>query len=418
MSKEMKVQENELVESFSPTLLSVLTGISEHKLEVRDRWSIAINSCMMSVAKTVTLFISSRIRSSATNRFQSLVHDIFRREEYIDTIRNDLYLQDVFLLGYCHAMDTIISLTEDDIKLNNDSTINSVLKTYKLVAPTLSVLEQSFEINHSELSTLLSVSPSALTNFMNKVGKYNLFDSRQVGRNRYYTIASPNGIRALKIAKSINRPSIDSYSQFLSTLLETLYEVGQNDGLKEDYVFERCGALLQQYSTTPAKCREQIKALTSLLTAERIPMSILMKYYERNARKVIIFTCEIEAEKHALETIRFNLRRGASYQWFVMTEEKTNSIDEIHNQFLSLDEDGKYRDYLSDKIASSELQFSLISKSDKDRLLGDFEDVVIFDKKRAFMCKDPTIDNNSNYIAMPSNDMNQLIDYASPTCTA
>ena len=77
---------------------------------VEMRWEKTIGSIFSSLKKTVSHFFVSRVKSDEVNQVQSSIRRLFMKSDYEEKIRVDAELQNVFLLGYCQAVEHMIDL--------------------------------------------------------------------------------------------------------------------------------------------------------------------------------------------------------------------------------------------------------------------------------------------------------------------
>lgn len=269
MKAEAGLEAAETMGSLVQGLRIALVEKAEDTIDPEKRWKKTFNTYMSFLAKSVVGLTRSEIKTDELSLFQKVINTIFRRTDYVLEIRNNIDQQNIFLLGYCHAMNQVIINFEESTAYKKDDSVNTIISSYTHVAPVLLALDERTELSHQELSEYTGISKSALSNFMAKMHEYRLFDSRRTGRHCYYSISHPNGESALKAVKDRGQPSRESYTDFLSQLLISLYEVGQNDEYDERYVLDKYSAMLPKYTSKPALCKKQIKDLAMLLNSER-----------------------------------------------------------------------------------------------------------------------------------------------------
>jgi len=384
-------------EDASDSLTQMISTTLSEKIEDVDidrRWNTKIRSIMNNLALMIVQFSMSKILNRETSKVQGFIHQVFRRTDAIEKVKKDIELQNAFLMGFFHAFDEFIILTTKELELHgDDNSLESVIKSYKHTTTVLLALDEEVELSHKELSERIGVSTTALSNYMNKVKIYRIFNSHIVGKNRYYSIAHPNGEDALKIVKNNERPAVETYTQFLLNLLESLYEVGFRDELDENYVLNKCSTLVTKYTSSPATCVKQITALTHLLMSERMTVVSLVEFEGSPAveKNVYIFTRNVRSKEYFRETIRKNIDKGIYYHWFLSSSDTKEDAEEyLHQQ-------------LNKKIRITSIP---------NRVFDKVVDAVIYDGKKGFQCLDETIDLNTPYISMTAERISELMQFA------
>ena len=106
-----------------PSILEkILSEKKTDRSELKNRWESTINSFFSYLANSVSNFVVSCVKNDEISQIQSCIRGIFRKTDYIEKIRDDLNLQNVFLLGYCHGIDCVMKSFEEQISFRqNDS---------------------------------------------------------------------------------------------------------------------------------------------------------------------------------------------------------------------------------------------------------------------------------------------------------
>lgn len=400
-------------------LLSVLSGtLSDKKRDIENsenRWNTKINAIFLSMAKMVSRYFVSRVKGNDVTQIQSYIRHFFRRTDVLEKIRKDSDLQDVFLLGYCHATDRIINEYENAVSYCENDSLAGVIASYKHVKDVLLILDEKFEIRHQELAEKLGISKSSLSNFMKKVQMYHLFNSAYIGKNRYYSLAHPNGELALRIVKEQSKPSADGYTDFVLLLLKSLGEVGENHELDETYVLEKCRKYISPYITKSATYEKSVEEIVSKLHKEKLFVSVpitvhVIRDYEKQIKNnVKIITEDIRSEQFFNENILENLMNKKTYNYYFTltgeldTEKKVEEF--FYQQFCEADQSV---DFIKNNLMQN-IHFNFVSSDKLNMLLRGNTDIVIYDEKKAYSSKDNLISDDLKYFEMQQKEMESVL---------
>lgn len=400
-------------------LLSVLSGtLSDQKRNIENpenRWNTKINAIFLSMAKMVSRYFVSRVKGDDVTQIQSYIHHFFRRTDVLEKIKKDSDLQDIFLLGYCHATDRIINRYEDAVSYCENDSLAGVIASYKHVKDVLLILDEKFEIKHQELAEKLGISKSSLSNFMKKVQMYHLFNSTYIGKNRYYSLAHPNGELALRIVKEQSKPSADAYTDFILLLLKSLGEVGENYELDETYVIEKCRKYISSYITKPATYEKSVEEIVSKLHKEKLLVSVpitvhVIRFYEKRIKNnVKIITEDIRSEQFFNENILENLMNNRTYIYYFTltgeldTEEKVK--DFFYQQFGETDHSVEF---VNNNLMQN-IHFNFVSQETLQMLLRGNTDIVIYDEEKAYKSNDKLLSDDLKYFEMQQKEMESLL---------
>lgn len=394
-------------------LEKLLSEKNNNKEELENRWKKGFDAIFSFLANTISHFFVSGVKSEEISKIQSSIRRIFHKTDYIETIKKDTNLQNAFLLGYCHGVDQLTNSYERETSFLQNDSLKSVILSYKYIEPILRILDQNFEISHKELAKQIGISTSALSNLMDKVQRYQLFHFIRSGKNKYYSLAYPNGEEALKIIKEKNGISVDSYTDFLLVLLDSLRDISICDELEKDYVLKKCEKMILQYTTKPAICKKKLEDLSLLLKSERVYYTSLLFFEKTVKEKVTIFTKDLSSEKPFGSTIIENLKKNITYQWFFIENKQFNSTQQIQRVFLKQFAD--YGNSNSLKELMYNVQFYLIPEAEPDSLFEDVYDVVIYDENEGFVCEDETISDQTPYIRMSRDKIVKFNQYIKNT---
>lgn len=400
-------------------LEKVLT--EEPTASLENRWNIGLNAIFSSLSGLASSFFISRVKSEDVTQAQSHIQRIFRKTDYLEKIKSDANLQNAFLLGYCHGFDEMVDSFSNEIAYQQNEPLKSVISSYRDVEPILRILDQSSEISHKDLAEQLGISESALSNLMKKVERYHIFNFTRAGKNKYYSLAHPNGAAALKIVKENSSFFVDSYTEFLLLLISSLRDICMFDELGKEHVMKKCGEALSQFTTRPAVCKQELNDLILILKSERVYSGTLPYFEKMVKRKVTIFTKDPESEKDFLETISRNImnkKKDVTYQWFFVGTEAYNSAEKAKDVFLDVflcSHDLATFKNLKDKVQcyfipekETEVFENTICKKNRFEKIYD---VVIYDENRGFICEDETISNETPYIRLSEDQVKEFNEY-------
>lgn len=411
MSEEMLfsnfAEKNEMLTS---TLNSMLTEDFSSIKSPENRWKRTLESLFSSLVKVVSRFFVSRVKSKEVVKIQSYIQDFFERTDHILAVRNDSRLQNVFLMGYCHAIDKMINSFEKAEAFHQNDSLKSVISSYEYMKPVILCLEKNIRMSHKELAGQVNMSESELSDFMDKVQEYNLFHSSYINKDKYYSLAYPNGEEALKIVKEDSRPSADSYTDFLLELLGLLQDIYLRNDVNTVDALKKCGDMVCQYTTKPALCKKKMNDLAAILNSVRFNSATLIIYERAIVQQcVTIFTRNIQSEEVFKESVIENLNKNVTYRWFVETSDEFDSIDKIKEYFLGQFMQGEEK---PEKNIWQNALFCMIQKEEMSELLGnDVSDAVIFDWKIGFSCEDQIISDQTPYIQMQDEEINMFYQY-------
>lgn len=404
---------NKIISTEDSAMLTMLAdALSEKADDCKDapvRWKTRFASLFSSISKVVSRFFVSQVKSNEIVKLQSNIRQFFRRTDMIETIKNDSGLQNAFFMGYCHAVDGMIANYEEAFSFNQNDSLKAAITSYEYLKPILLILGENFEMGHEELAEQARMSESSLSNFMNKVQSYHLFHSTHVGEKRYYSLAHPNGEKALRIVKEDSRPSLDSYTDFMLLLLDSLHEVSRKNMLDENYVMRRCGKLLASYTTKPEVCEKRISDLARILNAERFHINMLMAYESQEVENnVTIITKDIQSERFFSKTIINNLKKKIEYKYFFVVpniqEEKERARELLYDQFHMI-----YNCEYEDDV--KRIKYCFIPPEEAEDILKDKTDIVIYDSVKAYGSIDQEISGDTIYEEITKERKNICVSY-------
>ncbi|MCM1045033.1 MAG: hypothetical protein NC417_05950 [Candidatus Gastranaerophilales bacterium] len=410
MRKEIVLGER-LVEKESISFIeAMLSENLSDAMELENRWKYKFDAVFTSLADAVVHFFTSRVKNEEIAQAQSRIRRIFRKTEYIDEIKHDNTLQKVFLLGYCHGVDKIMDSFEAEISHQQNDSLNAAVSSYKYVEPSLRILERVVEISHKELAQQLNISGSALSNFMSKVQEYHLFNTVRVGKNKYYSLAYPNGEEALKIIKDNGNLSANSYTDFLLLMMDSLIKISTCDDLDQDYVLKNCETMIRQYTTRPNLCIKKLAELALISKSMRVYRNDLRIFESNVTSNVTVFTKDITSEQSFGDVIVANLEKKIKYRWFITETDEFDSEDKVQNyfakHFLKCNERKNTEEFMCNVCCY------IIPKERTDSLFDDIFDAVIYDGNAGFSCKDDTISAVTPYFEMQHNILEKFNQYA------
>ena len=398
-------------ESLPSVLESALTEELIKVTNPENRWKKSLNLLFSSLANMVSRFFVTKMKSKEVVKIQSFLHDFFRRTDQIQAVRSDSRLQNVFLMGYCHALDKMIDSFEDAESFRQNNLLKGMIHSQPYMKQILLCLDKQVQLSHKELAEQVQISESELAGFMKTTEKYEIFDSMFLQEDRYYSLAYPNGTEALKIVKEDDRPSADSYTDFLLEILDLLQDIYLRNNKETENTLRKYMDLLNRYTTKPASCERKMNELINMFNSVRFNSDILI-VYEREIVKnnVTIFTRDIQSEEVFKESVIENLKKNVKYQYFVEISDRFNSEDKVEEYFQNvfLRNNKKYAADIKKNA-----YFWVIQKDEMRELLGnDVSDAVIFDWKIGFSCEDENISKETPYIQMKNEKVAQFREYA------
>lgn len=411
MDTEIMVAKDLAEEDISSALENFFLEESINTRQLENRWKKGFNEIFSYTARLVARFFASQIKTSEVEQTQSFIRRFFCKTGYIEKIKNDYQLQNAFMLGYCHGINELIDCYEAETSYQRNNTLKSVISSYKYVTPVLKILDIEFEVNHKELAKKIGISETALSNFMNSIKKYHLINYTRVGKNKFYSIAYPNGEEALRIVKEKNKISVDRYTEFLLEMMDSLIDISTCDELGKEYVLKKCEKMILQYTTKPALCKKKLEQLTFISKSERVYYISLMNFETKVKEKVTVFTRDFRSEKNFYETIIKNLGKNIRYQWFVTETDEFNTAEKVQETFLGYLMKYANLDNLLGEKFKKNMHCYIIPKNETDTLLGNIYDAVIYDESKGFSCVDKTIADKTPYIQMPQDKLEMLNQY-------
>lgn len=387
----------------SEALNSTLSEDVNEVKNAQERWKKTRSSIFSSLSRVVSRFFVSRVKSDEAVRVQATIQRCFMRTDYMEKIQTDINLQNVFLLGYCRALEETMEAYESAISFDENNTMKSVVSTYKHMKPILLCLDKNFQLGHKELAQQIGVSESSLSNFMNKVQEFRIFNSTRIGKNRYYTLAYPNGEKALKFVKEYDKSLPEGYTDCLLKLLGILQDAVLYKNMDEKHIMKECEDMFFQYTTKPALCRQKLNSLFSSLHSERLFSSSLVMIECAVKKSVTIFTKNIKSEKDFISPIINNLSRNIEYRWFV---EKSDEFDT----------EEKLGEYLAEQLFPEGGQevyrnvfYCVKPEKEIGCLLGEDSDVVIYDQEIGYSSIE--ISEETPYIKMQDSEIDKYEQY-------
>lgn len=404
-------------EEISDLLSTEIMGKYDEERSPITRWMGNFRQIFSVLAKSVARFCVSHIKNEETENFQSAARSIFSRTTYIDKIKENCDLQNVFMLGYCHALNEVTKDFEEEIKYMENDTLKDVVRAYKNVGPILYALDKNFKMSHKELSEDIGISTTALSNCLRRVKKYELFNSQKIGNKSFYSLAYPNGMEALKILKDKEKPSAEGYTDFLLELFGTLKEIG----LKKDYDADRLKKIeenMARFTVKPALCKKQVKDIALMLKQENVSCALLLLCEGSVEKRVTVFTRKIQSEKYFAPKVRENLRKDILYQWLILDEDGSITEEDAKKRIIMQiwGEELKSNKNEIDK-ASENISIYIIPKKEESKLFRTstdmlISDAVIYDQKRGYECIDEQISGDSRYTSIGSRELANLKQYA------
>lgn len=393
-------------EEISLALDKVLRENPTSPQEIENRWKKGFNAIFSFLSRAAARFFVSMVKSEEIAQTQSYIRQIFRQTDHIDKIKGDIVLQNAFLAGYIHGFANIVDSFEVEISFLQNDSLKSVISSYKYTEPILLILDRDFEISHMDLANELGISKSALSNYMKKMERYHLFNFTLVGKNKYYSLAYPNGHAALKMIKKNNNISADSYTEFLLLLIESLRKISTCNESGRVSAMEECGKIILQLTTKPTLCKKKLDDLAFILKAERVYVHTLLDFEKKVERTVLIFTKDPKSEKLFRDTIIDNLNNKISYHWYFIATEQFNTEEKMKEAFFS-----DFIALATDKKFENKVQCTYIPK---DRIEGRFKnisDAVIYDGNKGFICEDKLITEGTPYISMSEDQILYFNEY-------
>lgn len=401
------------VETGEPLKDIVYGVLSEKRDDIKDpekRWYGIFNDILYSLAKTASRFFHSRIKSIELSEVQSGIRQFFRKTDSIERMKKDAGLQNVFFMGYCHAINQMVEQFEKEVAFYKNDSMKSVITSYKYVEPVLLALDKNYEMGHRELAREVKISEQSLSNFMNLVKKFQLFHVRHLGRNCYYTIAYPNGEEALKLVKDKIRPHTEGYTDFLLNILGSLLTIAQKGRGGSECIPEEYDRLLSQYTSSPFTCRQYIEDLAKILRLKSIFPSTLILFERTMAKnRVTIFTKDIKSEKLFEESAIENLNDNIKYRWFFVRSAEVDS-EESARSFL-------YKQLFLEKVDRDVIERNvschIVPDEREDDLFGEIFDAIIIDEKIGYCCTNVSeISEDTSYNEMKQEQVIKLVSYA------
>lgn len=385
-------------------LNTVLTEDVSTIKDVGYRWEKTFHSIFYSIANTFSRFFVSRIKSSDVTCIQSSIQRVFQKTDYVEKIRGDVDLQNSFLLGYCHASEQFANSYETLIAHEQDEPLKTGILSYKHMKPILFCLEQNFQMSHKELAKQIGVSDSALSNIMAKVQTYGIFNAVHVGKNKYYTLAYPNGEKALKLAKSCDDSPRDSTDLVLK-LLNIVQDAASDRHFAREAVLKECRDMFFRYTTRPAECMAQVRDLFEHIHPKKASCVQLLPIEFGVSKSVTIFTMNVESERVFMDVVSHNLMRNIKYDWFVGESSKFKTMKDIID-YLS-----KQLSISDDKFIIENVRICIMSEQEMKSLLGNGSDRVIYDEEIAYSSNEEDIELNSEYTENEEEESQQTLAF-------
>lgn len=393
-------------EHIASVLKELLSEKTTDRRKLNYRWETGFNMVFSYLSKLASSFFVSKVKGEDAAQAQSYIRHFFRKTDYIETVKNDASLQKAFLFGYFHGVECLMTEFERAISFEQNHSLKSVISSYKYVEPILQILDVEVEISHKELAQLLDISESALSNVMNKVQNYNIFHSMRVGKNKYYSLAYPNGEEALKIIKGNTSIPVQSYTDFLLELLDTLRKVSIYNELDEKYVMERCGKMMFQYTLKPSLCKKKLKDIVFFLKSERLYCASLMKLEMGVSKKVTVMTKSVQSEECFRNVIITNLIKNVAYRWFFAETDDENLVEKIRD-FSKIYFSG-FKRACVDKKSDLNARCYIVPKEKVDIIFGSNYDMVIYDEEKGFCCEEKNISEKTLYNPMSEHKVSRL----------
>lgn len=369
------------------------TVLSENTSIIQDaeyRWEKTFHSIFSSLAKTFSHFFVSRIKSNNITCIQTTIQRAFQKNDYIEKIKSDPNMQNVFLMGYCHATEHLGNSFESLIAHEQDESIKSVIDSYKHIKPILLCLDKNFQMSHKELAKQIGISDSALSNLMAKVQTYGIFNSVYAGKNKYYTLAYPNGEKALKLAKAYDTSSLE-YTDFLLKLLSLMKDAATDKYFVRNDILKECEDIIFRYTTRPGECMTQVRGLFEHLHPKKASCVQLLPIEFSVNKSVTIFTMNIRSEKVFMDVVAHNLKRNIKYDWFIGESEEFDSMDQIITYLKT-----QLRD-VEPKLIKENVRICIISRQEMQSLLKENSDRVLYDEEIAYSSSEKNIELGSEY---------------------
>ena len=388
--------------SIANDYIDIIGEIITDEQIAQSRWNTRINTFFSALSRLVSHFFVSRIKDNEINSIQKYTRYYFRKSDCIEKIEKNSELQKIFVSGYCHAIDKLVTDYENAISYKTDETFSSIIHSYKNLTPILLALEKNVQMNHKSLANEVGISEPALSNLIKKTEKYKLFSSVRIGKNRYYAIAHPNGEEALKILKEDSIPSADSYSDYLILLFDSLLNISKYQKQNNNYI-EKCNQIFFEHYTKPYLLKKKFADIVDALQCERFYYNSLLSVERTVEKNVTIFTKNIKSEAPFRAIIRDNIEKEVYYNYFFSATSDVDTVEKARRLFYA----DLYPDCNHYNCFNKYVHFHII----KDYFI-EGSDIVIYDGEKGYGCTDEDITEHSIYTRLSTERMNELLSWA------
>ena len=364
-------------------------------LSPENQWKTLVTQALNRCAKFVYKIIVFFSETNEVEKTHSFTSSFLRKSMRWNDIRQNKDKQDIFILGYVHAINQILELLIQHKPNKEDEKLFNVIKTYKYIGPCVLALNTEFQLSHTGLAQRVNLSKASLSNFMSRVSSYNIFDTTVIGRNRYYSLAQPNGQKIVSFIKKAQAPTIERDTLALTSVMDYLVQISR-DKQDSETTFDTCRNLVQHTTTTPNIILKQIAELTAKLTSPRYPIDYLKQREREVSNVVFIFSIDIcNFEKMLAKEIVDNItRKEINYFYIVPAGEKSVAQKYLKKYITS------HLDYSKSKsmeLVEQKINVMDINKETLNINIDDISVIVVYDLKNVYYTEDKSIDEHTLY---------------------
>ena len=161
--------------------------------------SSLIDQLISKSVRTVLDSILSRTKTQQAEELQTFerIVNVLMNKHQIDRDNENLM---IWLIGHLSAQLDMLALFDDDLELDADVRLLGVVNSYRHASDILSILYNQPQLSQGELAHALGLSPSALSNALERMKEYQLVFADKHGQKKYYTL-SANGQKIQKYLK-------------------------------------------------------------------------------------------------------------------------------------------------------------------------------------------------------------------------
>jgi len=354
------------------------------------RWQLFATQILKICTKIITNFFYSRTSGDDMANIRSLSSSYIRKYKSWNEFKNNKEQQDIFMLGYFYSISELLNAWDVKIENNENMLLKNLIEAYKYLEPCVTIIDNEFQVTHSELAKHLNISETSLSNFMSRVSSYGIFDSTIVGRKRYYSLAYPNGKILLSIINKKNTPNINHSTSFLESVMSWLHEVARNEITPTD-VTEKCQGFTHYNNI------KKIENIATKLNSPCYRLSDLLEK-ENNAQKyVVIYTKDIKGESLVNNTVVKNLERNIIYYYLLLDKKDKSEQTATKTQLIKcLKPVSGFKNSFSDKIRVISIQTDELDNEFKEKIKF-ISDIISYDGKCIFISESKKITNNTLY---------------------